>query len=90
MFLPSPCHFLPSLPFLPSFLREFQSYFRNTKSYLLENVNLLFEMFGYLCIICSPEFFFAPSGLFVLVSVCTVGNFPQRSGDPWMFVQIFK
>lgn len=44
IFLPYPFHFSLSLSF---FLREFQSYFMHVKSYLPENINLLFEIFLY-------------------------------------------
>lgn len=56
------------------------------KSYLPDNINLLLPF----ALSVSSEFFFSSFGLFVLASVFIVGSFPRRSGDPWMFVQVFK
>lgn len=85
-------HFSPSLPFFPSSLsgRILVLFSWVYKSYLTENINLLFEKFF------SCLYYLFPLSSFFLLLVylfCSLSlqlESPQRSGEPWMLVQILK
>ena len=89
MSLPSPYHCLPSLPSVPS--RENFSLISGVQNLISLRMLICFLKCLATSALSVPLSFSLPLlGLFALGSVCTVGNLPQRSGDPWMFVQIFK